>query len=137
MDVQEMLAREAIRYTMSVYNNAGDRGDLDGFISVFTPEGTLEVFGEQHNGHDAIRRFADSTASSHKTPEARQEKSYVRHHTTTSRIELTGSGTALAWTYFQIFSNGEDTRTGMYVDKFVKDRDRWLIDHRRVKLDGE
>ena len=54
MDVSEVVAREAIRYTMSVYTTAGDRGALEELASAFAPDGVLEMFGAVHVGRRAI-----------------------------------------------------------------------------------
>ena len=131
------LSREAIRHTMSIYNNAGDRGDLDGFVSAFAPDGVLEVYGRQYQGADEIRAFAASAGEGRRASKAIGRKTYVRHHTTTSRIEIAGPDAALGWTYFIIFSDAAAPRTGLYVDSFSRREGKWLIAKRRVKMDGE
>jgi len=62
MTTEAAIAREAIRHTMSVYNN-GDRGDFDALVSAFSADATLEAFGVRHRGHAEIRAFAKSAAS--------------------------------------------------------------------------
>ena len=131
------LSRGAIRHTISIYNNAGDRGDLDGFVSAFAADGVLEVYGRQHRGADEIRAFAASAGEGRRGSKAAGGKPYVRHHTTTSRIEITGPDAAQGWTYFIIFSDAGPPRTGIYVDAFVRRGGKWLIARRRVKMDGE
>ena len=52
--LDELLAREAIRHTMSVYNTAGDRGRVDELATAFTPDGVLEFGGDRFEGRAAI-----------------------------------------------------------------------------------
>lgn len=138
MTVDEMLAREAIRGIMAVYNNAGDRGASEDFASAFTEDGWLEVWGVRHEGRAGIKAFAENVAGERRVPATPAAgKPFVRHHTTTSRLEIASPTEARGWTYFIIHSNAGFTDTGVYVDTFRKVGPRWLIATRRVKLDGK
>ena len=46
MQVEELLAREAIRATLARYNLSGDRGRLDELAACFAPDGVMEIDGE-------------------------------------------------------------------------------------------
>eukprot|EP00456_Euglypha_rotunda_P016667 TRINITY_DN15562_c0_g1_i9.p1 TRINITY_DN15562_c0_g1~~TRINITY_DN15562_c0_g1_i9.p1 ORF type:complete len:137 (-),score=18.79 TRINITY_DN15562_c0_g1_i9:23-433(-) len=55
MTLEEMLAREAIRYTIELYNRASDTADYDLHHQVFHPDGLFEVQGQGAlQGPDAI-----------------------------------------------------------------------------------
>jgi hypothetical protein len=137
MNVEELLAREEIRLVMSTYTMAGDRGRLDELVTAFTTDGVLEFNGQQHKGHEAIVRAltrvepegrAETRGSSEATP-------FVRHNLTSSRIELRSAVAAEAWTYFDVVTPIGFDHCGVYVDRFSKASGRWLIEHRRVKID--
>jgi len=50
--------RTQIQYTMAVYCNSVDSGDVDGVVSVFMPDGHLELSsGTKAAGREAIRAF--------------------------------------------------------------------------------
>jgi SnoaL-like domain len=135
MSPDEAVAREAIRYTMSVYNTAGDRGRIDEMSSAFTEDGVLELDGVRFGGRQAIVvRLGQTVDSTHAHTPAGATP-FVRHNLTTCRIELTGETTADAWTYFNVVTPIGLDHCGVYVDRFVRVDDRWLIGHRRVKVD--
>ena len=47
MELWELIARERIRDTLALYNWSGDAMKLDGLTSAFSPDGALEVRGEE------------------------------------------------------------------------------------------
>jgi hypothetical protein len=57
MDIDELLAREQIRHTLARYSIAGDRLDLETYISTFTADGAVEMDGLTVKGRDAIRQW--------------------------------------------------------------------------------
>jgi SnoaL-like domain len=140
MTLDDLLIREAIRYTMSVYNTEGDRGRIDGLASAFCEDGVLDF----NDGHQAVGREAIVAALSPDVDAKRSEqgrgggrndvKPFLRHNLTTCRIEL-GDGEAHSWTYFQVVTRAGLDHAGVYVDRFVPVGDRWLIKERRVKID--
>jgi len=139
MTPEELLAREAIRHTQSVYNNEGDRGRLDGLLATFTVDGVLELDRGVFTGREAIRGAlspaVDAKRSEHRAAGA--PRLFLRHHLTTSRVELTSPTTADAWTYFQVMTPIGLDHAGLYVDRFVEHDGGWLIAHRRVKIDWQ
>ncbi len=138
MNVEEMLAREAIRYTMSVYNSAGDRGRMDEMMTAFAEDGSLEVQGAVHTGREAIKQnlLAVSGVEERRGRFETGQKVFLRHNLSTSRIEMHGPTEADAWTYFFVITEAGLTSTGLYVDQYVKAGDRWLIKYRRVRTDA-
>jgi SnoaL-like domain len=135
MSPDDVLAREAIRYTMSVYNTAGDRGRIDELATAFTEDGVLELDGVRFEGRQAIVTRLGPTVDATRVNTPAGATTFVRHNLTTCRIELTGERTADAWTYFEVVTPIGLDHCGVYVDRFVRTGDRWLIGHRRVKVD--
>jgi SnoaL-like domain len=134
---EQLLAREAIAHTQSVYNTEGDRGRLDGLLETFTEDGVLELDRGVFTGREQIRA-ALSPAVDAKRAEAAQPggpRLFLRHNLTTRRIEFVTETAADAWTYFFVLTPIGLDHSGVYVDRFVERDGRWLIAHRRVKID--
>ena len=140
MTVEELLAREGIRQTMASYTVAGDRLRGDDFIAVFTDDAVLESEGVpesdafRYEGRQAIRNWiarwrpAADAAPTHRA-------TFVRHHLSTTNIELTGPDTAKARTYWVAYTDIGPDHCGYYIDVFRKTGEQWLIAHRKVRLD--
>lgn len=133
MTPEQMLAREEIRYTLSVYNNAGDRGKIEELASAFLEDGVLVVNGVEHPGRQAIIEFLNGGMEERRAGGAKP--TLVRHNLTTSRIEFVSETEANAWTYFIVFTDIGPDHAGMYIDRFKKSGERWLIAHRRVRVE--
>jgi hypothetical protein len=128
MTMEELLAREEIRRTLAQDHISGDANDADGYAGAFAEDGVLNSADFDIVGRQAIR---DWKAERAKSPPAK----FVRHNLTTSQIELTGPDTAVARTYFVVFTEVGPDHNGYYSDQFKKVGDRWLIAHRKVWLD--
>ena len=135
MTPDEALAREEIRYTMSIYNSEGDRGRIEALAAAFTEDGVLEFSGARHTGRPAIIQALSPTVAANRDRADDGMPSFLRHNLTTSRIELRSDTEADAWTYFNVITPIGLDHCGVYVDRFVRVADRWLIAHRRVKID--
>jgi hypothetical protein len=142
MSVEELLAREAIRDTMAKYNTSGDRLKVDDYVACFTEDGIMESeFVPQdkafrYAGKAEIRawqmRWLDRSPG-----DTVHKASFIRHHLSTSRIDVTGPDTAKARTYWVAWTDIGPDHAGYYLDDFRKVGDQWLIAHRRVRLDWE
>jgi SnoaL-like domain len=140
MTVEELLARESIRQTMVNYNMAGDRLRIEEFLAVFTENGILESEGVpepdtfRYEGQAQLREWMGRWTQP--TGEAPlPQGTFIRHHLSTCQIELTSATTARTRTYFTAFTNIGPDHGGIYVDAFEKVGERWLIAHRRVRMD--
>lgn len=133
MTVEELLAREAVRHTMAVYTTSGDRGRLDELAATFTEDGVLDTGRERFDGRAAIVAGLGAGLGRRRGGGA-PATTFVRHNLTTSRIELTSPTAAQGWSYFVVFSDAGPDHMGTYVDRFRCEGDRWLIEHRRVKI---
>lgn len=138
MNVDELLAREAIRDTMARYTLAGDRLRVDDFVAVFTEDAVLASEGVEdadvfrHEGRPAIRRWIAGWSN------RRTDKSaptFVRHHLSTSLVEMTSAETAKARTYWVAYTNIGPDHCGQYLDVFRKTAGSWLLAERKVRLD--
>ena len=136
MTLEEMMAREAIRYTMSVYNSAGDRGRMDEMMSAFAEDGVIELDGGVvAEGRDAIKERLMSGVTERRERASTGQRVFLRHNITTSRIEFVSPTEADAWTYFFVITEAGLVETGVYIDQFVEVGDRWLIKRRRARVD--
>ena len=143
MTLDEMLAREAIRKTMAAYTVAGDRLREEDFIAVFTKDAILESEGVpqsdlfRYEGRDAIRQWIGRWREPSANVDRTHQATFVRHHLSTSHIELTGPDTARARTYWVAWTDIGPDHAGHYLDEFHRDGERWLIRHRRIRRDWQ
>jgi len=83
MKLDEMLAREAIRYTIGRYNSAIDRSAYPELAEVFTPDGIM-AFGGQARSRGATRSLLRSAPAPRSGARLTQELSAARvgklHH---------------------------------------------------------
>jgi hypothetical protein len=141
MTVEELLARESIRQTMAAYTVAGDRLRVDEFAAVFTEDAVLESEGVaaqdlfRNVGRAAIREWLAGWATRAASTPSVQRPTFVRHHLSTCHIELTGTDTARARTYWVAYTDVGPDHGGFYLDTYRKLDDRWLIAHRKVRMD--
>ncbi len=141
ISVEELLARESIRDTMARYTLAGDRLRADDFVATFTEDGVLESDGVPtrdafcYRGRQAIRewieRWTDVPSGGHSAPRA----TFVRHHLSTSLIEIGSPDMASARTYWVAYTDIGQDHCGYYIDSFRKIGALWFIAHRKVRLD--
>jgi hypothetical protein len=137
MTLEELLAREGIRQTMAEYTMAGDRLRVDDFVAAFTEGAVLESEGVpdsdafRYEGREAMRAWFTRWKGTPTTTQA----SFVRHHLSTSHIELTGPATAKARTYWLAITDIGPDHSGSYLDVFRKVDERWLIEHRKIRMD--
>src|SRR5829696_1168005 len=137
MTPEEVLGREGIAHTQSIYNTEGDRGRLDGLLLTFTEDGVLELDRGEFRGRDAIRGALSGAVEDKRKEAASGRRLFLRHHLTTRRIEFAGEAAADAWTYFFVMTPVGLDHSGVYVDHFVRQGERWLIARRRVKIDWQ
>jgi SnoaL-like domain len=137
MTPEQLLAREAIAHTQSVYNTEGDRGRLDELLETFTEDGVLELDRGAYTGREAIRGALSPAVDAKKAEVGAPggPRIFLRHNLTTRRIEFRSGTEADAWTYFFVMTPIGLDHCGVYVDRFVARDGRWLIARRRVKID--
>jgi hypothetical protein len=137
MTVDELIAREEIRSLLAHYNSCGDRGAVEEMVQAFAEDAVLDIAAGTFEGRGAILSFMQGVrgrgaltgASGGAAPRP------VRHHLTTSRVDLEGPDAARAWTYFLVVRDGVVLQNGVYVDRFARAGGRWAIAHRRIKME--
>ncbi len=143
MTLEELLAREAIRDTLTKYNTSGDRLKVDDFVSCFTDDAVMEsefVREDQtfhYDGKAEIRAWQERWLKGEMDAHSVHQASFVRHHLSTCKIDLTGPDTARVRTYWVAWTDVGPDHAGYYLDTFRKVGEDWLIAHRRVRLDWE
>ncbi len=141
MTLDELLAREAIRDTMAQYNVSGDRLKVDAYADCFTEDGVIQserapgdyIF--RYAGREAIRAWQNRWLVREPGDDVVHGASFVRHHLSTSKIDLTSATTATARTYWTAWTDIGPDHCGVYLDTFRKEGERWLIALRRVRRD--
>lgn len=131
--------RVAINDLLARYAWALDTGDVDAFVSCFTPTAIVieEVFEEpdRWEGADGIRALAEHFRNVPNFP-GRQ------HHVSQLLVEGDGSKCSARSFVFVTECRGEPPYilrfAGYYHDQLVKSSDRWLFQQRIIRLwDGE
>jgi 3-phenylpropionate/cinnamic acid dioxygenase small subunit len=141
MSIDELLARESIRDTMARYTIAGDRLKTDEFIATFTDDALFESDGVperdafRYQGKQAIREWIQRWLQPASSDAEAMRATFVRHHLSTSQIELLGADSARARTYWVAHTDIGPDHSGYYLDTFNRVRGEWLIAHRKVRLD--
>jgi hypothetical protein len=141
MTLDELLAREAIRDTMAKYNTSGDRLKVDDFAACFTEDGIIQSerapgdFLFRYTSREEIRDWQNRWRHREPTQDTVHGATFVRHHLSTCKIDLTGPDTAKARTYWVAWTDIGADHAGFYIDDFRKVGDDWLIACRRVRLD--
>jgi hypothetical protein len=135
MDLDELLAREEIRDTLARYNLSGDRGRIPELLDCFTRDASLEIEGEPPaRGRAEIERrmraAIDELCASGSDDPVR-----LRHHLTTSGIEVESPRMARAWSYFIVLTDIGLDHAGRYVDELRLEDDHWRLARRRVIVD--
>lgn len=126
----EIRARASISNTLAIVAQAGDARKAEVYASCFTENGVLQL-DQAIMGRDAIREWM-LAPSVIRQPNDRPA-GFVSHHLTTCRIEITGEVTATVRTYWLVTGPGGLDHNGYYDDRFRKDGDEWLIEHRRPR----
>lgn len=99
-----------------------DQDDVEGWVSLFTPEGSFEVYGRTYHGHDGLRKMAAIAPSGlHLGGPPVVEMVNVDQARTTQNL---------------LFVNRKDgiSRSAVYDDELVRTADGWRIARRRCQF---
>jgi SnoaL-like domain len=133
MKIDEMLAREAIRYTVGRYVSAVDRGAYEELADVFTPDGAM-TFG----GHASLTGHAQIISTMLQGSQRRgafEGGNFQRHLLGHSIINAVDADSARGVHYILVMSEVGHDHSGVYIDDYVKSGERWLIAHRRGHME--
>jgi uncharacterized protein (TIGR02246 family) len=115
LSIMDLLAR---------YARCLDSGDLDGYVSLFTPDAVL--FGE-HRGRDNIRAYVD-TVIQRRTNDPAARKHFVGLPTIDGTNERVSVHSYLMWVRFG--SDSPAAGAAEYLDECVNVDGRWLFQAR-------
>jgi hypothetical protein len=94
------------------------------------------VPGFRCEGLEAIRSWTANWSSLRNVDDPTvRNASFARHNLTTCDINLTGTNTATARTFFIVVTDIGSDHTGTYSDILVLQQSRWLFASRRIVLD--
>ena len=133
MKLDEMLTREAIRYTIGRYNSAIDRSAYPELAEVFTPDGTMAFGG--HARFEGREKIIAALSAGAEKRGAFEAKNFQRHLLGNSIINVVDDRSARSVHYILVITELGVDHSGVYVDDFVKSGDRWLIKHRQANLE--
>lgn len=133
MQLADMLAREAIRYTIELYNRNSDTADYGRHHDVFHPQGVMSVQGSDDLvGPDAI--IAAMRAGAEKR-RAFDPGNFQRHNLTSTMIELIDGESARSVIYIMVVTERGLDHAGRYDDEYRRVGDRWLIWRRQATME--
>ena len=137
MNHDETSARVQIHYTMAVYCNSVDSGEVEGVVSTFAEGARLELSqGPALHGRSAIRAFYEPVIGPARPDRAPGEPlPLLRHNLTTSRVEFASDHEAQGWTYFMSLTRHGLDHAGRYIDRFARHGERWLIEDRKIVVE--
>jgi hypothetical protein len=106
----ETRARIQIQYTLAVYCDSVDSGEVEGVVSCFSQDASLELSsGASVRGRDAIRKFYEPVIGATRPDQG--------------------------WTYFMSLAKHGLDHAGRYLDLFSRRGERWLLDERRIVVE--
>ena len=132
MEIEELVAREAIRDLVARYNANGDSGRFEQVLDLFAPDAVLIADGVEHVGLDGIRRMFESAAAAFADWPG---DPVLRHFTATLQIDVDGDSATGRCYYGVVMPHGLD-HWGRYLDRYERSDGRWRFAHRRVLVDG-
>jgi hypothetical protein len=133
LTLDELVARERIRELVLAYNHHGDGGRLTEMVALFEPDATLDAFGEEFTGHDAILGFYTSLVDNRASSPGR---TFVRHHVTNVSVEVERDGIARGHSYWAVFSDDGFESSGRYRDEYRGDATgAWRFSRRTIRKD--
>ena len=131
--------RALIEDLQARYMFALDFGDVDAYLSTFTPDGILDIGDGEIKGHDAIRKIIGGMPNRKEATgdAAKLRPATGRHNITNIVIKVEGNK-ASGRAYWFHYGNNNAQRTasldsyGHYVDEMVKVNGKWLFSKRRI-----
>jgi hypothetical protein len=131
---EELKARVAIADRLGSLALAGDARKGDAYADCFAEDGVLDLShggGATIAGREAIRAWMKGPSPIAQPSD--RPPSFISHHITSSRIEITGPDSARGRSYFLVTSTAGVDHNGYYDDVFRKEGDAWLVAHRRPR----
>lgn len=135
MQLEELIAREKVRDTVSRYAWAGDRYRLAELTECFTEDGVLEVKGGGTvRGRAAIAEMLGGNSRAGSRPA--RDGFFIRHFVTNLSFDSVTAESIEASAYFMVLTDRGPDHWGRYRDVYVPVDDRWLLRHRLASVDA-
>ncbi len=136
MDLQALLAREAIRDLVARYNIDGDAGQFDKQIDLFTEDGWIEIPGaRRYEGRERLRELFTGAVGHDDSGSAPQR---IAHHVSSLAIDLNPADPSAATgsCYYAVLTGEGLDHWGRYKDVYRFESEHWRFASRRVSVDG-
>jgi hypothetical protein len=131
MEPWEVAIRESVRQTISDYVVAGDRRRIPELAACFTEGGSMQIDkGEAVVGRAPIIEHLDQVLPTERVP------THAHHHVTSTHFASVTPDAVDAWSYFTVMTDVGADHWGRYRDRFVPSDGRWLLESRRITVDG-
>ena len=129
-------SRSAISALLAAHVHFGDSGQVKAMVGLYAPDGVYELpNGTTLSGVEQIEQVLSGASSSSSADG--WGLTYMRHHLTTSHIELLNKITARADTYFVNINNKGVDHWGRWQDELTRSSDgQWLFTRRIVVVEG-
>jgi 3-phenylpropionate/cinnamic acid dioxygenase small subunit len=139
--IDETMAREAIRDLVARYNSTSDSGRFEQLFELFAADAVMETadMGGELTRYETIDGIARIFSGAKDRLVARPDPlapAYLRHFTATHQIDLVDADHASGRLYFQVLMAHGLDHWGRYIDKYVRIGGRWRFAHRKVFVDG-
>lgn len=132
-DASVALDNLAIRNLIARIAQLADTGGAHEYTQCFTADARWDLPGAPRRGRADIRRGSEERRDAGEIGPG----TGTRHVVGTMVVDVDGDA-AHASSYFQFFDRTATTPrlrlVGQYDDQFVRTRDGWLLDHRRITL---
>jgi hypothetical protein len=133
MDVEMLAAREGVRYTVSIYNQAVDRGVYADLAAVFAED--AEMIISDSIAFQGRRAIIENLSAGAKKRGAYEPGNFQRHSLGNSIINILGPDTAKSVHFIMVITERGLDHSGVYIDDFVKLGERWMIKTRRANME--
>ena len=136
LDLEALLAREAIRDLVARYNSNGDAGRFEPLLALFAEDAVMAI---GWRGRDEVRRYEGREAIRAIFTGVRDDivvPGVMRHHTSTHQIDLVDADHATGRLYFAVITGAGLDHWGRYVDRYARVDDRWCFAERVVTTEG-
>lgn len=137
MNIDEVIAREAIRDTVHRYNANGDSGRFEQVMALFAPDAEMDIVGDRvYRGHAEILSIFTGTVDRLSDAATQASPKRVRHFVGTHQIDMIDAEHAKGRVYVQVLTDIGLDHWGRYIDDYVRLDGEWLIARRVVDIDG-
>jgi SnoaL-like domain len=139
--IDQVIARDAIRDLVARYNSYSDSGRLEQLFELFTSGAVMETQDRsgqftRYDGLDEVKQIFTGARERIQSQPDPATAGYIRHFTATHQIDLVDDEHAAGRLYFAVLMAHGLDHWGRYVDRYLRDGDRWRFEHRKVYVDG-